>query len=127
MFYDSSAAERAKEILNPIALKIKYIVDIIADCLLYVLEYLKSHLDNYLSEYRLSTKQIILCKLYGVLYAFIQITTIYICLPFHIFSKLYMTCIFSTLSTLIEMKIISQKKIKNKKHMLKLFLDKYYF
>nr|YP_009170362.1 hypothetical protein [Babesia orientalis]ALE29362.1 hypothetical protein [Babesia orientalis] len=115
MFYDSSAAERNHQKITK-ALKIKYIVDIIADCLLYVLEYLKK-----------STKQIILCKLYGVLYAFIQITTIYICLPFHIFSKLYMTCIFSTLSTLIEMKIISQKKIKNKKHMLKLFLDKYYF
>nr|QAX26984.1 hypothetical protein [Babesia sp. Xinjiang]QAX27015.1 hypothetical protein [Babesia sp. Dunhuang] len=98
-------SEQIIQILNPIAIYIKYILDIIADILLYILENIKEYLELYLSKHRLSYKQQIFNRLYGALYALIQIIAVYINLPFHILSPLRMVCAISSIHTLTEMKI----------------------
>ncbi|GFE55954.1 permeases of the major facilitator superfamily (apicoplast) [Babesia ovis] len=127
MYDPYSNAEKIKTILNPIALKLKYVLDIIVDYLIYIFEYLRLLLnESYLNQYKITKKQSILYKLYGIIFAFVKLSSLYILLPFHILPKLYMACIFSVINTLIDMKIILQTKIKNKKIYLQLFIEEFH-
>ncbi|EDO05081.1 putative integral membrane protein (apicoplast) [Babesia bovis T2Bo] len=124
MLYNSNNAEKVKKILTPLALKAKYIIDIIVDAILYVLEQIKAKLEQHLIQKKTPYKTYILRKLYAVLFALVNVTVTCLYLPFHIMPKKYIACFFSVINSLINMKLIENpSKIKINKTVKRVIID----
>ncbi|EDO05079.1 putative integral membrane protein (apicoplast) [Babesia bovis T2Bo] len=111
-----------EDILNIINSIINKIIQTIIDVCLIVLDYLKHTLEDYINKHKQPLYIQLLYKLYGVGFSLINITAIYLNLPFQVIPKACIMFIFTIISVLIDLNIIDQENVKNKTNLIKKFL-----